>query len=91
MKRAVLRVAPDLSEDHIDSAAMHAALHRLHHAAEGQIADIASTLSAQERATLAVVCYKRAHLYGIGLALAAQCSLAELTAATGSSTPILDE
>ena len=45
-----------------------------------------ANLSASERARLAVYCYGRAHLNTIGLAVAAQCDLEQLIAASGSTT-----
>ncbi len=84
MTRTALRVASGQPEYQADISAMNAALHHLRTAAADQVREIASSLGARERATLAVCCYGRAHLHRIGLALAAQCSIAHLEAAAGS-------
>jgi hypothetical protein len=44
-----------------------------------------SSLSASERAKVAVFCYGRAHLNAIGLAIAATCDLDQLIAASSSA------
>jgi hypothetical protein len=49
------------------------------------VGDAVAGLSASERAKLAVYCYGRAHLNAIGLAIAAQCDLEQLIAASGST------
>ena len=85
MKHAVLKVAPGLPDHHADQMAMSAALDRLYGAAASQVSEIVSRLLESERATLAVFCIGRAHLNGIGLAVASQCSLDHLTEAAGSS------
>ena len=85
MTRAALRVAPSRPEHQVDVNAMNAALHRLRTGAADQVHEAASNLSESDRATLAVFCYSRTHLNSIGLALAAQCSIAHLGVAAGSS------
>jgi len=42
------------------------------------------TVSPEARATLAVYCYRRAHLASIGLAIAASCDEADLTSHGGN-------
>src|SRR5262249_13551939 len=57
---------------------------RLYNAGEQGIAEIISTFSSQQRAYLAMFCYRKAHLQGIGLAIAAGCELADLVDALGA-------
>lgn len=85
MKRAALKIAESLTIDRDDYAAMAEALNRLHRAATHTIGDIVGSLSPSERAKLAVFCYGRAHLNAVGLAIAAQCDLEHLMAASGSA------
>jgi hypothetical protein len=86
MKHAAFRFAPSNVIDHDDYAAMSEALARLYQAAAHRVGDAVASLSASERAKLAVYCYGRAHLNAIGLAIAAQCDLEQLIGASGSTT-----
>ena len=85
MKHAAFRFAPSNVIDRDDHAAMGEALVRLYEAASHTVSDAVASLSASERARLAVFCYGRAHLNAIGLAIAAQCDLEQLIAASGST------
>jgi hypothetical protein len=60
-------------------------LSRLIRADERNIPDIVSALSPRQRASLAVFCYGRGHLYQIGLAVAATCDLHSLMQAAPSN------
>ena len=51
---------------------------RLHHANEDRVLDIVGGFRADERASLAMYCYRKSHLRGIGLAIAATCDLNSL-------------
>jgi hypothetical protein len=85
MKHAAFRFAPSNVIDRDDHTAMSEALVRLYEAATHSVSDAVANLSASERARLAVYCYGRAHLNTIGLAIAAQCDLEQLIAASGST------
>jgi hypothetical protein len=82
--RTAHRYATSRPEYEGDSKAMNAALHRLYGAAVSQAQEIVSELQESDRASIAVFCNGRAHMNAIGLAIAAQCSLDQLTAAAGS-------
>ena len=86
MKRIAAKLATSQIADDDDYAAMSEALFRLYRAASHSIDDVVSRLSASERAKLAVYCYGRTHLNAIGFAIAAQCELDHLIAASGSAT-----
>src|SRR4051812_44053114 len=75
--------SPSMYEE--DSKAMNAALHRLYGAAVSQAQEIVSELRESDRASIAVFCNGRAHMNAIGLAIAGQCTLDQLTAAAGST------
>jgi len=53
-------------------------LGRLYRSSPEGLAVLVSTVPSQVRATLALYCYRRAHLQSIGLAIASTCSQAEL-------------
>ncbi len=57
---------------------------RMHRASETTIRALGEKLTAQERANLAMFCYRKAHLRPIGLAIAATCELPELVQQWGS-------
>jgi hypothetical protein len=86
MKRAALKVTDSLPGHSPDNAAMTEALGRLYRATVSGVGDIVDSLSASERARIAVFCYGRAHLNAIGLAIAARCDLEHLVAAAHSAT-----
>ena len=60
-------------------------IERLYRASEGAIVELAATLSPQQRASLAVYCYRRSHLHAIGLTIAANCDQLELTRMLGTA------
>jgi hypothetical protein len=51
---------------------------RLHNATEGSVSDLVAAFTANERARLAMFCYHKSHLRGIGLAIATTCDLNSL-------------
>jgi hypothetical protein len=57
---------------------------RLHRATEDSVLDIVAAFRANERASLAMYCYRKSHLRGIGLAIAATCDLKSLVQEWGS-------
>jgi hypothetical protein len=57
---------------------------RLHRATENTILDLLESFTSQERANLAMFCYRKAHLRRIGLAIAATCDLPCLVQQWGS-------
>ena len=86
MKRPALKSTPSHIADDDDYAAMGEVLARLYRAAQHTIGDVVGRLSASERAKLAVYCYGRTHLNAIGLAIAAECDVDHLIAASSSAT-----
>lgn len=86
MRRVSLKITQSRVEDTDDRAAMSEALTRLYRAAKQNVGEIVAKLSASERAKLAVFCYQRVHLNAIGLAIAADCELDQLCAASNSAT-----
>lgn len=58
---------------------------RLYRASENAVLDLISRFSLAERANLAVYCYRKAHLYRIGLAIAATCDRETLVEALGTN------
>ena len=86
MKRTALKIAENAPDHSRDSAVMTEALNRLYRATVSGVGEIVDSLSASERARLAIFCYGRAHLNSIGLAIAARCDLNDLTAAAHSVT-----
>ena len=57
---------------------------KLHHATEDRVLDIVGAFRADERASLAMYCYRKSHLRSIGLAIAATCDLNSLVQEWGS-------
>jgi hypothetical protein len=57
---------------------------RLHRATETTISGLLDRFTAQERANLAVYCYRKAHLHRIGLMIAATCDLPALVQQLGT-------
>jgi hypothetical protein len=86
MRHAGLKIIEAQTADPDDRSAMSAALHRLYGAANRSVQEIVASLTASERARLAVFCYGRVHLNATGLAIAATCELDHLVAATHSAT-----
>jgi hypothetical protein len=86
MRRVSLKITQSRVEDTDDRAAMSEALTRLYRAASQNVGEIVANLSASERARLAVFCYGRVHLNAVGLAIAADCELDQLVAASNSAT-----
>jgi hypothetical protein len=85
MKRAGAKLVTGAVERD-DAAAMADALAKLLRANASAAGDIVERLSPMERARLAVFCYGRNHLNAVGLAIAAQCGLDHLIAASRSAT-----
>ena len=50
----------------------------LYRSSEHGLPELITSVGAETRAMLAVCCYRRAHLYSIGLAIAATCEEADL-------------
>jgi hypothetical protein len=78
---AFARATPQLDDD---QSVPDDLVGRLYHASEHEIAEIVSTFSSRQRANLAMFCYRKAHLQGIGLVIAAGCELADLVDAWGA-------
>jgi hypothetical protein len=57
---------------------------RLHNATDATILHLVGQFSSQERANLAMFCYRKAHLRCIGLAIAATCDLPSLVQQWGT-------
>jgi hypothetical protein len=58
---------------------------RLYRATENTVADLLPDLSSQERACLAMFCYRKSHLHRIGLAIAATCNESVLVQTWGTA------
>src|SRR3974390_544114 len=58
---------------------------RLYHASESSIADLLPDLTVQDRAYLAMFCYRKSHLHRIGLAIAATCDESVLVQTWGTA------
>jgi hypothetical protein len=58
---------------------------RLYRASESSISDLLPELSAEERAYLAMFCYRKVHLHRIGLAIAATCEQEALVQTWGTA------
>jgi hypothetical protein len=56
---------------------------RLHYATEDRALDLVAGFTADERARLAMFCYRKSHLRRIGLAIAATCDLNSLVQERG--------
>src|ERR1700694_2183838 len=56
---------------------------RLHHASDDNVLDLVAAFTANERASLAVFCYHKSHLRGVGLAIATTCDLNSLVKECG--------
>jgi len=58
---------------------------RLYRASESSIADLLPNLTVQDRAYLAMFCYRKSHLHRIGLAIAATCDETVLVQTWGTA------
>lgn len=58
---------------------------RLYRAGENAVLDVIDRFSPLERADLAIYCYRKTHLYRIGLAIAATCDCETLVQALGTN------
>jgi hypothetical protein len=74
-------VAPQLDDD---MAVPDELIGRLHRATATTILDLLDRFTPQERANLAMFCYRKAHLHRIGLAIAATCDLPALVQQWGT-------
>jgi hypothetical protein len=79
---AVSRAALQVDDDQVVPEEL---VGRLYRAREDAIADLLAGLSAQERANLAMFCYRKSHLHRTGLAIAATCDLGTLVQAWGTA------
>jgi hypothetical protein len=61
---------------------------RLHRAAEDSVLEVVANLRANERASLAMHCYRKSHLHQTGLTIASTCDLSSLVEECG---PVLGE
>ena len=82
---AVPLLAPSLAGWHEDHIVSDELIGRLHRAGENAVLDLTSTFPAPQRASLAAYCYRKAHLHGIGLAIAATCDQPTLIQAFGTA------
>lgn len=58
---------------------------RLYRATENSVVDLLPDISAQDRAYLAMFCYRKSHLHRIGLAIAATCGESVLVQTWGTA------
>jgi hypothetical protein len=72
---AYTKVSPQLDDDQLVPEDL---VGRLYSATEGAVMDLVDRFTLLERANLAMYCYRKAHLHGIGLAIAATCDQSTL-------------
>jgi hypothetical protein len=72
-------------EWHDEFVASDALISRLHRATEVQVLDLIASLSPHQRAGLAAFCYRRSHLHGVGLMIAATCDQVTLIQVLGTA------
>jgi hypothetical protein len=58
---------------------------RLYRAGENAVLELTATFSPRQRANLAAFCYRKAHMHGIGLAIAATCDQDTLMQVLGTA------
>jgi hypothetical protein len=74
--------APQIDDD---QAVPEDLIGRLYNASESAVFDMLPELSLQDRAYLAMFCYRKSHLHRIGLAIAATCDETALVATWGTA------
>jgi hypothetical protein len=75
-----VRAAPPLDDDQTVPDDL---IGRLYGATDSAVADVMTGYSSDQRANLAMFCYRKAHLRPIGLAIAATCDFATLVGVWG--------
>ena len=82
MKKVPARssATPQLDDDTVSDELIG----RLHRATDATIHHLLEQFTSQERASLAMFCYRKAHLRRIGLAIAATCDLPSLVQRWGT-------
>src|ERR1700680_435204 len=68
-----------------DQAVPDELIGRLYRATESSVFDLLPELSVQDRAYLAMFCYRKSHLHRIGLAIAATCDESVLVQTWGTA------
>jgi hypothetical protein len=79
---AYARAALQLDDDQVVPEEL---VGRLYSATEGAVMDLLDRFTLSERANLAMFCYRKAHLHGIGLAIAATCDRSTLETVWGTA------
>ncbi len=74
--------APQIDDDQVVPEDL---IGRLYRASESTVFDLLPELSLQDRAYLAMFCYRKSHLHRIGLAIAATCDENVLVATWGTA------
>jgi hypothetical protein len=74
--------APQIDDDQVVSDEL---IGRLYRATENCVADLLPDMSVEDRAYLAMFCYRKSHLRGIGLAIAATCDESVLVQTWGTA------
>jgi hypothetical protein len=74
--------APQMDDDQVIPEDL---IGRLYRATENTVFDLLPDLSLQERACLAMFCYRKSHLHRIGLAIAATCDETVLVQTWGTA------
>jgi hypothetical protein len=82
--RALVARTPAASQLDDDVIVPDELIGRLHRATETTLLDVLDKFSPQERANLAMFCYRKAHLRRTGLAIAATCDLPALVRQWGT-------
>ncbi len=74
--------APQIDDDQVVPDEL---IGRLYRATESSVSDLLPDMSVQDRAYLAMFCYRKSHLHRIGLAIAATCDQSVLVRTWGSA------
>jgi hypothetical protein len=82
----MINFAPTIQVDDINIS--EELIGRLHRATEGSVLELVVNLRANQRASLAMHCYRKSHLHQTGLTIASTCDLSSLVEECG---PVLGE
>jgi hypothetical protein len=83
--KAVPAYNPTTVQLNDDQAVPEELVGRLYRATEGAVLDLLDQFTLSERAHLAMFCYRKSHLHGIGLAIAATCDQSTLEKTWGTA------
>ena len=77
----MINFAPTIQVDDINIS--EELIGRLHRATEDSVLELVANLQANQRASLAMHCYRKSHLRQTGLTIASTCDLASLVRVCG--------